>query len=136
VQSPRCPQRRVFPTSASCALASSSRRRKAPLHCDAVLIPPPRLDEELWVCIRRRWRKGLVVAVKRKTLRLVLLRPMPEDPLMKEVSAGWAYVTTEHELRREPPTTDIAAEWTSPESVPPPTMTTTARRARRVTPDS
>jgi hypothetical protein len=37
---------------------------------------------------------------------------MPEAPLLKEVSAGWAYVATEHELRRDPPTTHIAPEWT------------------------
>ena len=78
-----------------------------------MLTPPPRLDEELWVCIRRLWRKGVVVAVKRKTLRLALLRRMPEAPLVKEVSAGWAYVATEHELRRDPPTTDTAPEWTN-----------------------
>jgi hypothetical protein len=87
-----------------------------------MLIPPPRLNEELWVCVRRRWRKGQVVVVKRKTLRLALLRPMPENPLQKEVSAGWAYVATAHELRREPPTTDIAPEWTSPASGAPPTQ--------------
>jgi hypothetical protein len=85
-----------------------------------MLIPPPRLDEELWVCLRRCWRKGVVVAVKRKTLRLALLRPMPEDPLLKEVSAGWAYVATEHELRRELPTSGIAPEWTEPAPGAPP----------------
>jgi hypothetical protein len=79
-----------------------------------MLIQPPRLDEELWVFIRRRWRKGRVVAVHRKTVRLALLRPMPENPFQKEVSAGWAYIATEHELRRDLPTNDIAPEWTEP----------------------
>jgi hypothetical protein len=99
-----------------------------------MLIPPPHLNEELWVCIRRRWRKGLVVAVKHKTLRLALLRPMPKDLLVKEVFAGWAYVVTEHYLRREPPTTDIAAEWASLEPGAPPKWGAAA--ARSVAPPS
>jgi hypothetical protein len=94
-----------------------------------MLIPPPRLDEELWVCLRRRWRKGVVVAVKRKTLRLALLRPMPECPLLKEVSAGWAYVATEHELRRDLPTTGIAPEWASAAPDAPPMWGAAARRS-------
>ena len=53
-----------------------------------MLIPPPQLGEELWVRGRRYWRKGCVVAIKRKNLRLALLRPMLEAPLTKEVTAG------------------------------------------------
>ena len=80
-----------------------------------MLIPPPRLEEELWACVRKRWRKGRVVAVRPKTVQLALLRPMPEAPLTKEVTVGWAYVATEHELRRERPTEALAIEWQTPD---------------------
>jgi hypothetical protein len=76
-----------------------------------VLIPPPQLGEELWARVRRRWRKGQVVTIRRKTLELALLRPMAECPLTKEVTVGWAYVATDHELRRERPTDGLAMEW-------------------------
>src|SRR5262249_14485448 len=76
-----------------------------------LLTPPPKLDEELWAGIRQRWQKGRVVAIRRKTLRLALLRPMPEQPLTTQVIVGWAYVATEHELRRERPADELAIEW-------------------------
>ncbi len=80
-----------------------------------LLTPPPQLGEELWARVRRRWRKGSVVAIHRKNLRLALLRPMPEQPLTKEVTVGWAYVATEHELRRDRPADELAAEWQPPD---------------------
>src|SRR5262249_10787857 len=73
--------------------------------------PPPQLGEELWARVRRYWRKGRVVAINRKTLRLALVRPMPERPLAKEITVGWAYVATEDELRRDRPADDVAPEW-------------------------
>src|SRR5262249_3686684 len=76
-----------------------------------MLIPPPCLGEELWACVRKHWRKGRVVMVRPKTVQLALLRPMPETPLTKEVTVGWAYVATEHELRRERPADALAMEW-------------------------
>ena len=76
-----------------------------------LLSPPPELDEEVWACIRHRWRKGRVVAIHRKTLRLALLRPMSEQPLTTHAIVGWAYVATEHELRRERPADQLAIEW-------------------------
>lgn len=76
-----------------------------------MLTPPPQLDEELWARIRQRWRKGRVVAIRQKKLQLALLRPMAEQPFTKEVTVGWAYVATEHELRREFPTEELAMEW-------------------------
>jgi len=81
-----------------------------------MLIPPPRLGEELWACVRKHWRKGRVVMVRPKTVQLSLLRPMPEAPLTKEVTVGWAYVATEHELRRDQPTAALAMEWQAPEA--------------------
>ena len=76
-----------------------------------MLIPPPQLGEEPWVRVHRYWRKGRVVAINRKNLRLALVRPMLEEPLTKEVTAGWAYVATEHELRRDRPADEVAPEW-------------------------
>ena len=76
-----------------------------------MLIPPPQLGEELWARVRRYWRKGRVVAINRKNLRLALMFPMPDEPLTKEITVGWAYVATEHELRRDRPADDVAPEW-------------------------
>src|SRR5262245_13717690 len=41
---------------------------------------------------------------------------MPESPLTKEVTVGWAYVETEHEIRRERPAEGLALEGQTPES--------------------